>query len=41
MDVLAALAPGCGVIAAACLALGLSRATFHRRGAADIATSTY
>jgi putative transposase len=31
MDVLAALAPGCGVIAAACLALGLSRATFHRR----------
>ena len=34
MDVLAALAPDCGLIGAACLALGLSRATFHRRQAA-------
>ena len=33
MDVLAALAPGCGIIAAACLALGVSRATFHRHQA--------
>jgi hypothetical protein len=34
MDVLAALTPDCGLIGAACLALGLSRATFHRRQAA-------
>ncbi len=31
MDVVASLAPGPGVIAAACAAVGLSRATFHRR----------
>lgn len=31
MEALAALAPGSGIIAAACDALGVSRATFHRR----------
>jgi putative transposase len=31
MDTVASLAPGCGLIAAACTALGLSRATLHRR----------
>jgi len=31
MDTVAALEPGCGLIAAACAALGLSRATLHRR----------
>ncbi len=31
MDAVASLAPGPGVIAAACTAVGLSRATFHRR----------
>lgn len=31
MDVVASLAPGPGVIAAACAAVGLSRATLHRR----------
>jgi putative transposase len=34
MDALVALAPGSGLVAAACAALGLSRATFHRRQAA-------
>ena len=34
MDAVAALAPEPGVIAAACAALGLSRASLHRRGAA-------
>jgi putative transposase len=33
MDAVAALAPAPGVIGAACLAVGLSRATFHRRQA--------
>jgi putative transposase len=33
MDVVAALAPGSGLIAAACAALGLSRASLHRRQA--------
>jgi hypothetical protein len=33
MDAVAALAPGSGLIAAACTALGLSRASFHRRQA--------
>jgi putative transposase len=32
MDAVAALAPERGVIAAVCAALGLSRASFHRRG---------
>jgi putative transposase len=31
MDAVASLAPGCGVITAACAAVGLARATFHRR----------
>ena len=31
MDAAAALAPGSGLIAAACTALGLSRASLHRR----------
>jgi len=31
MNAVASLAPGPGVIAAACAAVGLSRATFHRR----------
>jgi len=31
MDAVAALAPGQGVIAAACAALGLARASYHRR----------
>ncbi len=31
MDAVAALPPACGLIAAACAGLGLSRATFHRR----------
>ena len=34
MDAVAATAPEAGVIAAACAAVGLSRATFHRRRAA-------
>jgi putative transposase len=34
MDAVAALPPAGGLIAAACAALGLSRATFHRRTAA-------
>lgn len=34
MDAVAALAPGRGVINAACVAVGLARATFHRRWAA-------
>ena len=33
MDAVAALAPGSGLIAAACTALGLSRASLHRRQA--------
>ena len=33
MDTVAALAPGSGLIAAACTALGLSRASLHRRQA--------
>ena len=33
MDVVAALEPGSGLIAAACTALGLSRASLHRRQA--------
>jgi putative transposase len=36
MDAVASLAPGSGVIAAACAAVGLSRATFHRRQMAAI-----
>ena len=31
MDALAALAPGGGMIAASCAALGVSRASLHRR----------
>ena len=34
MDAVAALAPRGGLIAAACAALGLSRASLHRREAA-------
>ena len=34
MEVLGALAPDCGIIAAACAAVGVSRATFHRHQAA-------
>ena len=34
MDAVAAQAPAPGVIGAACAAVGLSRATFHRRQAA-------
>ena len=33
MDAVAALAPGSGLITAACTALGLSRASLHRRQA--------
>ena len=33
MNAVAALAPGSGLIAAACTALGLSRASLHRRQA--------
>jgi len=33
MDAVAALAPGSGLIAVACTALGLSRASLHRRQA--------
>jgi putative transposase len=33
MDAVAALAPGSGLITAACTALGLSRASLHRRKA--------
>ena len=33
MNAVAALPPDCGLISAVCAALGLSRATFHRRQA--------
>ena len=34
MDAVAALPPGGGLVGAACVALGVSRASFHRRSAA-------
>ena len=36
MEQLAALKPGSGILAAACDALGVSRATFHRRQVAAV-----